>query len=80
MPVRLTQYAAGGGCACKIPPGELEEVVRGLAGHSSDDLVVGLEEETGIDVEESELKAIRFVRDIVELVHQKLAAVGRADG
>jgi selenide,water dikinase len=27
---RLTQYAHGGGCACKIPPGELEEVVRGL--------------------------------------------------
>ena len=27
---RLTQYAAGGGCACKIPPGELEEVVAGL--------------------------------------------------
>ena len=25
--VRLTQYATGGGCACKIPPGELEEVV-----------------------------------------------------
>ena len=21
---RLTQYAHGGGCACKIPPGELE--------------------------------------------------------
>jgi hypothetical protein len=21
--VRLTQYARGGGCACKIPPGEL---------------------------------------------------------
>jgi selenide, water dikinase len=32
VPVRLTQYAAGGGCACKIPPGELEEVVRGLVG------------------------------------------------
>jgi selenide,water dikinase len=29
---RLTQYAHGGGCACKIPPGELEEVVRGLGG------------------------------------------------
>ncbi|MFE8947163.1 selenide, water dikinase SelD [Streptomyces sp. NPDC007856] len=29
-PVRLTQYAHGGGCACKIPPGELEEVVAGL--------------------------------------------------
>jgi selenide,water dikinase len=25
--VRLTQYASGGGCACKIPPGELEDVV-----------------------------------------------------
>ncbi|MHB9863779.1 selenide, water dikinase SelD [Streptomyces sp. YIM S03343] len=29
-PVRLTQFAHGGGCACKIPPGELEELVAGL--------------------------------------------------
>jgi selenide,water dikinase len=29
-PVRLTRYARGGGCACKIPPGELEAVVAGL--------------------------------------------------
>ncbi|MFI0167515.1 selenide, water dikinase SelD [Streptomyces sp. NPDC017095] len=29
-PVRLTQYAHGGGCACKIPPGELEDVLGGL--------------------------------------------------
>lgn len=29
-PVRLTRFAHGGGCACKIPPGELEEVVAGL--------------------------------------------------
>jgi selenide,water dikinase len=29
--VRLTQYAHGGGCACKIPPGELEALVAGLA-------------------------------------------------
>ncbi|MGP4016274.1 selenide, water dikinase SelD [Saccharopolyspora sp. 5N708] len=29
--IRLTQYAHGGGCACKIPPGELESVVGGLA-------------------------------------------------
>jgi len=29
--VRLTQYAHGGGCACKIPPGELESLVAGLA-------------------------------------------------
>jgi selenide,water dikinase len=29
--VRLTQYAHGGGCACKIPPGELESVLAGLS-------------------------------------------------
>jgi selenide, water dikinase len=28
--IRLTQYAHGGGCACKIPPGELEAAVAGL--------------------------------------------------
>ena len=32
MRIRLTQYAHGGGCACKIPPGELEAVVAGLIG------------------------------------------------
>jgi len=26
--IRLTQYAHGGGCACKIPPGELEETIK----------------------------------------------------
>ena len=41
---RLTSYASGGGCACKIPPGELEEVVRGLTGHRSPDLLVGLDD------------------------------------
>jgi selenide,water dikinase len=41
---RLTQYASGGGCACKIPPGELEEVVRGLTGHRLPDLLVGLDD------------------------------------
>ena len=41
---RLTQYASGGGCACKIPPGELEDVVRGLTGHTSPDLLVGLDD------------------------------------
>ncbi|MEU6368636.1 selenide, water dikinase SelD [Streptomyces sp. NPDC046931] len=30
-PVRLTQFAHGGGCACKIPPGELEDMVGALA-------------------------------------------------
>ena len=44
---RLTQYAHGGGCACKIPPGELEDVLAGLAPWTSPDLIVGLE--TGDD-------------------------------
>ncbi|HEY7175666.1 MAG TPA: selenide, water dikinase SelD [Micromonosporaceae bacterium] len=48
--VRLTQFAHGGGCACKIPPGELERVVVGLGGgaaESEHELLVGLE--TGDD-------------------------------
>ncbi|WP_067461158.1 selenide, water dikinase SelD [Actinomadura macra] len=48
---RLTQYAHGGGCACKIPPGELEEVVSGLAALGSPaqnaELLIGLD--TGDD-------------------------------
>ena len=43
---RLTQYAHGGGCACKIPPGELEDVVAGLAvtmPAGSPDLLRGLD-------------------------------------
>src|SRR3982750_4237571 len=43
-PRRLTQYAAGGGCACKVPPGELERVVAGLpGGRANGDLLVGVE-------------------------------------
>jgi selenide,water dikinase len=45
--VRLTQYGHGGGCACKIPPGELEAMVAGLVGAapvaSAYELVVGLD-------------------------------------
>ncbi|WJK32414.1 selenide, water dikinase SelD [Solwaraspora sp. WMMA2065] len=29
-PIRLTQYSRGGGCACKIPAGELERLVADL--------------------------------------------------
>jgi selenide,water dikinase len=43
-PTRLTGYAHGGGCACKIPPGELEEAVRGLAGQSNPNVLVGLDD------------------------------------
>jgi selenide,water dikinase len=46
-PIRLTQYAHGGGCACKIPPGELEDVLAGLTGAVPHDpagtLLVGLD-------------------------------------
>ena len=41
---RLTQYARGGGCACKIPPGELEETIAGLVPDGpGTDLMVGVE-------------------------------------
>ncbi|MEO3777358.1 selenide, water dikinase SelD [Micromonospora sp. B11E3] len=43
-PVRLTEYARGGGCACKIPPGELEAMVAGLGpAAGAAELLVGLE-------------------------------------
>ncbi len=50
--VRLTQYASGGGCACKIPPGELEEAVARMlaagpgpsgAADRDGDLLIGLD-------------------------------------
>jgi selenide,water dikinase len=42
--VRLTQYAAGGGCACKVPPGELERVLADLpTSRQGGDLLVGLD-------------------------------------
>jgi len=41
---RLTQYARGGGCACKIPPGELEETIASLMPEGDGtDLLVGVE-------------------------------------
>ncbi|MEP6695997.1 MAG: selenide, water dikinase SelD [Pseudonocardiales bacterium] len=47
--IRLTQYAHGGGCACKIPPGELEEMVAGLIRQppgpaATGELIVGLDD------------------------------------
>jgi len=43
-PIRLTQYAAGGGCACKVPPGELERVLADLpTSREGGDLLVGLD-------------------------------------
>lgn len=42
--IRLTTMAHGGGCACKIPPGELEEAVSALAGQQFDSVIVGLDD------------------------------------
>ena len=44
VPTRLTGYAHGGGCACKIPAGELEQAVRGLMGQAGPDVLVGLDD------------------------------------
>lgn len=41
---RLTGYAHGGGCACKIPPGELETAVAGLTGRPHAQVLVGLDD------------------------------------
>ena len=42
--MRLTQLGRGGGCACKIPPGELEDVVRDLQpAQGTAELLVGLD-------------------------------------
>ncbi|HEX4814619.1 MAG TPA: selenide, water dikinase SelD [Nonomuraea sp.] len=41
---RLTQYARGGGCSCKIPPGELEEVLAAFPSFGGgSELLIGLE-------------------------------------
>jgi selenide,water dikinase len=57
--VRMTQYARGGGCACKLPVGELEVLLAGvdLPGHR--DLLVGAE--TGDDAAVLRLDADRAV-------------------
>ena len=43
----LTDYAHGGGCACKIPPGELEDAVKSLVGQERQggpEVIVGLDD------------------------------------
>ncbi|WP_438388258.1 selenide, water dikinase SelD [Actinopolyspora saharensis] len=53
---RLTQYAHGGGCACKIPPDELESMVGGVNFPRQSEVLVGLE--SGDDA-----AAVRFEGD-----------------
>lgn len=64
MTYRLTQFAHGGGCACKIPPGELEEVVAGLVdAERPDDLLIGLD-----DGDDAAVVRIRDGRAVVATV------------
>ena len=42
--IHLTQFAHGGGCACKIPPGELESAVDGLVKPQGPNVIVGLDD------------------------------------
>jgi len=44
---RLTEFSHGGGCACKLAPGLLAQVLAGLAPNAHPDLLVGTE--TGDD-------------------------------
>lgn len=41
--ITLTSFAAGGGCACKIPPDQLETAVHGLVGMADPNVLVGLD-------------------------------------
>lgn len=72
---RLTQYSHGGGCACKIPPGELEELVRGLTGAPVDGraqpLLVGLDDGddaavVGLDAHTTVISTADFFTPVVD--------------
>jgi selenide,water dikinase len=77
--VRLTQYARGGGCACKIPPGELEETVSRLMPDSpAVDLIVGVEHgDDGAVVRVSPTMAIVVTADFFTPVVDDAYTFGR---
>lgn len=55
---RLTSFAHGGGCACKIPPGELEDAVSALTGQ-----VGGTEARVLVGLDDGDDAAAVLVRD-----------------
>jgi len=77
--VRLTQYAHGGGCACKIPPGELEETVSSLMPDGpATDLIVGVEHgDDGAVVRVSPTMAIVVTADFFTPVVDDAYTFGR---
>ena len=76
---RLTQYARGGGCACKIPPGELEEIVGKLVPDGrGTDLMVGVENgDDGAVVRVSQTMAIVVTADFFTPVVDDAYTFGR---
>ena len=76
---RLTQYARGGGCACKIPPGELEETVSKLMPDGpGTDLMVGVEHgDDGAVVRVSPAMAIVVTADFFTPVVDDAYTFGR---
>ena len=43
LPIKLTSFAHGGGCGCKIAPGLLGEILKGAKGIVPPQLLVGIE-------------------------------------
>ena len=78
-PFRLTQYAHGGGCACKIPPGELEETIAGLMPDGQGaDLLVGVEHgDDGAVVRVSPAMAVVMTADFFTPVVDDAYTFGR---
>ncbi len=77
--IRLTQYAHGGGCACKMPPGELEDAVaRLMPGTSGADLLIGVEHgDDAAVVQISPQRAVVATADFFTPVVDDAATFGR---
>ena len=43
LKIKLTSFAHGGGCGCKIAPGVLSEILQGVHGVVPPELLVGIE-------------------------------------
>jgi selenide,water dikinase len=80
--IRLTQFASGGGCACKIPPGELEEAIaRLLPDGAQQGLLIGLEHgDDAAVVQLSEDRAVVATADFFGPVVDDAYTFGRIAG